>query len=152
MFFYWADGNGGRKKIGEDYTLPTASEVTKGGVKVGEGLYMDGETLNANSIGGGISLGELPLGDGLYLDDGTLNVTPLAGISLGDGLTFDDGILNVTPTGGSSYVLPTASETTKGGVKIGEGLSMAGETLLIALGTTPYSIEGAMWLSVVGGD
>ncbi len=49
---------------------------------------------------------------------------------------------------GATYSLPTASATTKGGVKIGDGLKMTGEILSIALGTTPSTVEGAMWLSV----
>lgn len=34
------------KEIPDTYTLPTASETVKGGVKVGEGLQMDGDVLN----------------------------------------------------------------------------------------------------------
>lgn len=34
---------------GTTYTLPTASADTKGGVKIGSGLTMDGEALNANA-------------------------------------------------------------------------------------------------------
>ena len=45
MILHWADGNGGRKQIQLSEDLPTASETTKGGVKIGDGLYMDGETL-----------------------------------------------------------------------------------------------------------
>lgn len=33
--------------------------------------------------------------------------------------------------GGSEYVLPTASENVKGGVKVGSGLTMSGEVLSI---------------------
>lgn len=41
---------------------------------------------------------------------------------------------------GTPYTLPTASETTKGGVKIGDGLVMTGDTLSIeSSGGTPYS-------------
>lgn len=34
---------------GESYTLPTASANTKGGVKIGSGLSMEGEVLKANA-------------------------------------------------------------------------------------------------------
>ena len=33
-----------------NYTLPTASDDVKGGVKIGKGLTMDGETLNADGL------------------------------------------------------------------------------------------------------
>lgn len=36
----------------DPYTLPTASTTTKGGVKIGNGLEMDGEVLNATGGGG----------------------------------------------------------------------------------------------------
>lgn len=51
--------------------------------------------------------------------------------------------------GGEPYTLPTASSDTKGGVKIGEGLSMSGE-ILNNSNPTPYSlpIAGA---NVLGG-
>lgn len=38
---------------GGSYTLPTASETVKGGVKIGSGLQMDGEVLSATGGGGG---------------------------------------------------------------------------------------------------
>lgn len=44
--------------------------------------------------------------------------------------------------GGSPYILPTASTSTKGGVKIGEGLSMSGE-VLNNTNPTPYSLPTA---------
>mgnify|MGYP002856431061 CR=1 FL=1 len=88
--------------IHSSYQLPTASVITKGGVKIGDGLSMSGETLNiktatANEIGG------VKIGSGLSMN--------------GESLTAD------------SYSLPTASASVKGGVKIGSGLSMSGDTL-----------------------
>lgn len=45
---------------GESYTLPTASETLKGGVKIGAGLQMDGDTLNvtiqSGSSGGTVGI------------------------------------------------------------------------------------------------
>lgn len=38
---------------GGSYTLPTASETIKGGVKIGDGLQMDGEVLSTTGGGGG---------------------------------------------------------------------------------------------------
>lgn len=42
-----AIGSGGG---GGSYTLPTASESTKGGVKIGSGLKMTGEVLSADEL------------------------------------------------------------------------------------------------------
>ena len=36
--------------------------------------------------------------------------------------------IKVSLSGGTTYNLPTASESVKGGVKIGDGLSMTGDT------------------------
>ncbi|MBR0287872.1 MAG: hypothetical protein IJQ82_02725 [Selenomonadaceae bacterium] len=59
---------------------------------------------------------------------------------------------NVTIVGGSActcqpYILPTASESVKGGIKIGHSLLMADETLNVALDTTSSTIEGFMWIN-----
>lgn len=47
MQIFYPDGNGGRKLIDLGGEIPTMSESVKGGAMVGEGLSMDGETLNA---------------------------------------------------------------------------------------------------------
>ena len=49
------------------YTLPTASDEVKGGVKVGDGLCMNDDTLNVNA------------GTGLEVGDDTLNCTVKGG-------------------------------------------------------------------------
>lgn len=51
MILQYPDGDGGLRYLdfgggGEDYSLPTASESVKGGVKIGDGLAMDGDTLS----------------------------------------------------------------------------------------------------------
>lgn len=70
--------------------------------------------------------------------DGTLS-------TLGDELNNGGG-------GGSSYTLPTASANVKGGVKIGEGLTMDGEVLKNTNPTpaTPYNLPVAS-ANVLGG-
>lgn len=62
------------------YTLPTASTTTKGGVKVGSGLSMDGETLNATGYSlptaSDDTLGGVKVGSGLTIaEDGTLSAS-----------------------------------------------------------------------------
>ena len=104
--------------IHSSYQLPTASVITKGGVKIGDGLSMSGETLNiktatANEIGG------VKIGSGLSMN--------------GESLTAD------------SYSLPTASASVKGGVKIGSGLSMSGETLNCTIGGGSASVSVATY-------
>ncbi len=68
---------------------------------------------------------------------------------------------NVTVVGGNCtcepYVLPTASESVKGGIKVGHSLLMIDETMNVALDTVPSTVEGFMWihdvaLSVSGGS
>ena len=97
--------NGG----GSSYVLPTASSNTKGGVKIGEGLTMDGEVLK-NTNPTPATPYSLP----------TASNEVLGGIKIGSGLSIDEN--GVASASGSAYVLPTASSNTKGGVKIGEGL------------------------------
>lgn len=47
MQIYYPDGNGGRKLIDLGGDIPTMSESVKGGAKLGEGLEIKDETLNA---------------------------------------------------------------------------------------------------------
>jgi len=186
MNFYYPDGNGGRKIIeigGTDYSLPTASESIKGGVKIGDGFSMDGEILNialsgitdfpvaSESVVGGVKIG-----DGLEMDGDVLkckgggssyslpiaSTTQLGGVKIGKGLAMDGDTLNVTLQSDSDssrainiknvlkgddaeeYVLPTASESIKGGVIIGAGLSMTGDVLNVTLETADdYSLPTA---------
>ena len=64
----------------------------------------------------------------------------------GSTTTIDDAI---SAGGGGSYTLPTASAETKGGIKIGSGLSMSGEVLNNS-NPTPYSLPAAT-ADVLGG-
>lgn len=74
---------------GGSYTLPTASETTKGGIKVGVGLTMDGETLkNTNP-----TPYTLP----------TASAETLGGVKVGDGLSIDEGVLSVPSDGNNVY-------------------------------------------------
>ena len=121
MKLHFPDGKGGVNTIEvsdnislyienllEDWTLETASESVKGGIKVGNGLYMDGDSLNAKQY---------------TLLPATKD--SLGGVMVGNGLSITgDGELSVIfPS------LPTASTTTKGGVKVGNGLYMTGDSL-----------------------
>lgn len=88
MALKWADGNGGRKDV---LSLPTASTDVKGGIKVGQNLYMTAESLNASPMGG------VSFGGGLSFANGALTFDPLDGLPVGEGLYFDNGTLNAAP-------------------------------------------------------
>ena len=61
----------------------------------------------------------------------------------GGGLAFNSsGELYSTGGGGSSYTLPTASSSTKGGVKIGTDLSMNGEFLSVDRSSLKSYLDG----------
>lgn len=95
------------------YTLPTASNITLGGVKVGSG-------------------GTNPFG-GLYISNGFLQV------KLGDGLSYDgNGGITANSTG---YTLPAATDATRGGIRAGgsggaavNGLQLTGDFLSVSTG------------------
>ena len=85
------------------YSLPTASATTKGGVKIGDNLSMEGEVLNAK--------------DTTY-SNATQSVSGLLSAS-------DKKKLDGIASGANAYTLPVASETELGGVKVGENLSIS---------------------------
>lgn len=59
---------------GGSYTLPTASDSTKGGIKVGSGLKMTGEVLSADlPTASAETLGCVKVGSGLSITDGVLS-------------------------------------------------------------------------------
>lgn len=75
---------------GTPYTLPTASAQTKGGVKIGSGLSMSGETLNNSNP----TPYSLP----------TASAETLGGVKVGSGLSIEDGVLSTSGGGGSGVV------------------------------------------------
>lgn len=68
----------------------------------------------------------------------------------GEGVTLENNILNCTI---QPYTLPAMNETLRGGAKVGNTLVMTNsaegaDVLNVALGTTPLTLEGSMWLHV----
>ena len=147
-------------------TIPTASTTQKGGIIVGGGLSMVGDTLTVTLSGGtdnDADIAELDgkiatLNDSITALDVNLNTALTKLDQLDSGTTFSDTseidelksdivliesrlddfayqLDNVTANVESSgeYTLPTASTVTKGGVVIGGGLSMVGDTLTVTL-------------------
>ena len=117
-----------------NYTLPIASMNQRGGIRVGENLYMTGDILNASVSSG---LASLP----------TASATQLGGIKVGNGLSMSGDTLNATP-----YVLPTASTETKGGVIIGKGLYMTDDTLNASVSSSVYTVESQTFTRVIERD
>ena len=119
---------------GSNYTLQPANETLLGGVKIGDGLAIDSSgKLDVTVLAGN------------YFTLPAASETLLGGVMIGNNLTVDaNGVLSAT----SVYTLPAASVDTLGGVKIGDGLTMVNEFLNLSLGTTPLTLEGAMWLQI----
>lgn len=79
---------------GSSYTLPTASANTKGGVKIGEGLTMDGEVLK-NTNPTPATPYTLP----------TASAETLGGVKVGEGLNINEsGVLSASGGGGGSTI------------------------------------------------
>lgn len=136
----WKNANG--------YSLPTASANTLGGIKVGSRLSIDQNgVLSADEqtyslpIASANTLGGIKVGNNLSIDqNGVLSATNSGGASDLDDLTDVDissptngQVLKYNSTtqqwenqneGGGGYVLPTASDSVLGGVKIGNSLAI----------------------------
>lgn len=195
--------SGGTISASSAYTLPTASTSTKGGIIIGGGLSMNGDTLNvtletgSNYVAGNnitIDGNTITAADtnttysvastsanGLMSSSDKAKLNNLASITAagefititggtiksanttyGDASTIASGLmsaadkikLNNIAASANNYTLPTASTSTKGGVKIGSGLKMSGDTLsvdssssVLTLGTTSSTVNGSMWIS-----
>ena len=101
---------------GGTYILPHASPETLGGIRIGDGLIVDGEGIVS-----------------VVFDDAILPIASaesVGGIRVGDRLSIDQfGILSAQD---QSYTLPIASSETLGGVKVGARLSISGDGTLSA--------------------
>lgn len=92
------------------YSLPTASETVLGGIKVGQNLSIDDGVLSA-------------------IDTNTT-------YTAGENITIDsDNKISATDT---KYILPTASATVLGGIKVGEGLEIIDGVLQIKANEINY--------------
>lgn len=110
--------NGG----GGSYVLPVASQDTLGGVKIGSGLTMSGDTLNANP-------------GGYTLPIASENV--LGGVKIGSGITIDSGGTISAQGGGTQYTAGNGIDLSGStiSVKIGDGLAFSGNTIVVSGGT-----------------
>lgn len=121
-------GNGGG-----NYTLPTASDSTLGGVKVGSGL-----TINTSGV---LSADVTASTLSAYAKTTDLSAVAKSG-------SYND--LTNKPTIPSAYTLPAASSSVMGGVKVGNNISVTSGTISVtknnvtsALGYTPATTNNA---------
>lgn len=116
-----------------NYTLPTASGSTLGGVKVGSGL-----TINTSGVlSADVTASTLTA----YAKTTDLSAVAKSG-------SYND--LSNKPTIPSAYTLPNATSSTLGGVKVGSNISVSNGTISIAksnvtsaLGYTPATTNNA---------
>lgn len=137
--------------VENNYSLPAATRTSRGGIRVGDGLAMDGDILNVTiepetnnyyTVEGGGESYTLP----------TASTVTKGGIKVGKGLYMNGDSLNASSSGGSSstYTLPTASTTTKGGIKVGGGLKMIGEHLSVDREELPIATRDSLGCVIVG--
>lgn len=124
---------GGSSGGGSNYTLPTASSSTLGGVKIGSGL-----TINTNGV---LSADVTASTLSAYAKTTDLSAVAKSG-------SYND--LSNKPTIPSAYTLPNATSSTLGGVKVGSNISVSNGTISLAksnvtsaLGYTPATTNNA---------
>lgn len=125
--------SGGGSSGGGNYTLPTASSSTLGGVKVGSGL-----TINTSGV--------------LSADVTASTLTAYAKITDLSAVAKTGSYNDLTnkPTIPAAYTLPNATSSTLGGVKVGSNISVSNGTISVtksnvtsALGYTPATTNNA---------
>lgn len=125
--------SGGGSSGGSNYTLPTASSSTLGGVKIGAGL-----TINTSGV---VSADVTSSTLTAYAKTADLSAVATSG-------SYND--LSNKPTIPSAYTLPNATSSTLGGVKVGSNISVSNGTISVtksnvtsALGYTPATTNNA---------
>lgn len=125
--------SGGGSSSGSNYTLPTASSSTLGGVKIGSGL-----TINTNGV---VSADVTASTLTAYAKTTDLSAVAKSG-------SYND--LSNKPTIPAAYTLPNATSSTLGGVKVGSNISVSNGTISLAksnvtsaLGYTPATTNNA---------
>lgn len=125
--------SGGGSSGGSNYTLPTASSSTLGGVKIGSGL-----TINTSGV---VSADVTSSTLTAYAKATDLSAVAKSG-------SYND--LSNKPTIPSAYTLPNATSSTLGGVKVGSNISVSNGTISLtksnvtsALGYSPATTNNA---------
>lgn len=142
---------------GSNFILPTASDTTLGGIKVGLRLSIVDGVLSADEQGGTYELptatptvlGGIKIGSGLTINEGVVSVD--SGSSLPSMTNNSDKWLSNNGTNAHWSALPAASESVAGVVKVGSGLSMADGVLSATGGSggggyiVQRSLEGVVY-------
>lgn len=103
-----------------DYVLPIAGVDRLGGVKLGDLL-----TIDENG-----KLSAIKQTDINFTTELKEKLDLLKNYTAGENINIsEDGVISSSGSGGGDYTLPTASDLTKGGIKIGERLTMNGDVL-----------------------
>lgn len=125
--------SGGGSSGGSNYTLPTASSSTLGGVKIGSGL-----TINTSGV---VSADVTASTLTAYAKTTDLSAVAKSG-------SYND--LSNKPTIPAAYTLPNATSSTLGGVRVGSNISVSNGTISVtksnvtsALGYTPATTNNA---------
>lgn len=118
-----------------NYTLPTASATEKGGVKVGDGLEMQGDTLNCT-----VESYTLP----------TASATEKGGVMIGAGLSMSGDTLNVALKA-ETYDEFTGATATKSGAKGLVPQPKAGDNKKFLCGDGTWANASELVHVVIGG-
>lgn len=141
----------------ENYTLPTASDSTLGGIKVGANLSIDANGVLSATGGGSVVVDDAmsttstnpvqnkvitkALNDGL---DNKVDKETGKGLSTNDFTTVYKEKLDGIEPNANNYVLPKASNSVLGGIKVGTGLSMASDGTLSATGGGSITVDDTL--------
>lgn len=152
----WSSVSGG----GSEYTLPVATDVALGGIKIGAGLSIDvdgvvtgfsgvyGDLTNRPTIPSAIFSTVAVSGQtNIVADSATDTLTFVAG----DNITITTNATNDSITitaasggGGTEYTLPAATTSTLGGVKIGNGLQVDVDGVIDVIGASGSTASGVV--------
>lgn len=114
-----------------NYTLPTASDTVKGGIKVGTGLTMNGEVLSATvDLSGYATTAAMNSALGNKVD----KVSGKA-LSTNDYTTAEKNKLAGIAASANNYSLPAATSSVLGGVKTSTGITNSSGTISVTYGT-----------------
>lgn len=136
------------------HDVPLMSATVRGGAQLGDGLsIVDGKltaelpTMSASTKGGAmLGNGLSVLNDTLSLDLPTMSASAKGGAKLGSGLSVANDTLSLSgesftsaektklagiEDGANNYTLPTMGASTKGGAKLGAGLSVTNDVLSV---------------------
>lgn len=125
------------ESAGSSYTLPTASSETKGGVKIGSGLSMEGEVLNNSNP----TPYSLP----------TASSETLGGVKIGSKLTINEGVLSAdaqlpsSTSADENKVLTVGSDGTPEWATAGGGGGSTLSYVDVQLSSSPVSVAGNSW-------